>query len=184
MMKNSIVCQIQLGIFRYHNKVVAELNKTPPSTWNTPDDLFTSARNEVRWTYQLILVEDFLPRIIRHEVLSDLQGHTPHDRKDVYVLYTRSKRANLPREFVGAAYRYGHSGVRFGYRLNTAKRLPIFVGTDPTKPVVPPAPDDSLLGFDPLPTSHIMADWGRFFPASANAQALFTARLDHYDSRG
>ncbi|WP_131114106.1 peroxidase family protein [Lichenihabitans psoromatis] len=159
--ENSIVCQIQLGMIRYHNTIVAALKTEPPETWNVPNDLFASAQNEVRWTYHLILVHDLLPRIIKHEVLADLEGHTPHERKGAYALYTQEKRANLPREFVGAAYRYGHSGVRFGYRLNTMTRLSIFKGTQP--PVV----DDSLLGFDPLPTTHVIDDWGRFFPASA-----------------
>ena len=160
--ENSIVCQIQLGMIRYHNRVVAALKAEPPASWNVPNDLFASARNEVRWTYQLILVEDFLPRIIRADVQEDLRHRTPQDRRDAYALYTRDKRANLPREFVGAAYRYGHSGVRTGYRLNRGTRLPIFPGTGPDeKPN-----DDSLLGFDPLPTAHVIDDWGRFFPAT------------------
>ena len=158
--ENSIVCQIQLGFIRYHNRVVQELKNANPATWNTKGDLFSSARNEVRWTYQLLLVQDFLPRIINHDVLKDLQGRTPHDRTGAYALYTSHKRANLPREFVGAAYRYGHSGVRFGYRLNPQTILSIFNGTEK------PQFDDSLLGFDPLPPSHIIDSWQRFFPNS------------------
>ena len=112
------------------------------------------------WTYQRILVEDFLPRIIREEVLADLRGRTPLERRGAYALYTEDKRANLPREFVGAAYRYGHSGVRTGYRLNKDRRLSIFPGTQ-DKPDA-----ESLLGFDPLPPLHVIDDWGRFFPAT------------------
>ncbi len=159
--ENSIVCQIQLGMIRYHNKVVAALKSEDPSKWNVPNNLFASAQNEVRWTYQLILVQDFLPRIICADVLTDLQGRTPYERRNAYVLYTSDKRANVPREFVGAAYRYGHSGVRTGYRLNSGLALDIFPGTDKT------APSGSLLGFDPLPGSHIIDSWARFFPATA-----------------
>ena len=160
--ENSIVCQIQLGMIRYHNQVVAALEAGPRAEWNVPGDLFNSARNEVRWTYQRILVEDFLPRIIRDKVLEDLRDRTPDQRRGAYALYKRDKRANLPREFVGAAYRYGHSGVRTGYRLNERKRLAIFPGTGPSE-----TPDDeSLLGFDPLPNSHVIDDWERFFPDS------------------
>ena len=158
--ENSIVCQIQLGMIRYHNKIVAALTAEDPSTWNTPGNLFRSAQNEVRWTYQLILVEDFLPRIIQGQVMADLQSLSPQDRSNAYVLYTKDKRANMPREFVGAAYRYGHSGVRTGYRLNPQTSLTIFPGT------APPPPADSLLGFDPLPISHVIDSWERFFPAS------------------
>ena len=158
--ENSIVCQIQLGMIRYHNKIVAALKTEDPAKWNTPNNLFVSAQNEVRWTYQLILVQDFLPRIIQKDVLTDLQGHTPHERRNAYILYTSDKRANVPREFVGAAYRYGHSGVRTGYRLNQGTALDIFPGTKP------PVPSESLLGFDPLPVSHIIDTWTRFFPAT------------------
>ncbi len=159
--ENSIVCQIQLGMIRYHNKVVDALKATPPAQWNTPGDLFTSARHEVTWTYQMIVIYDFLPRIVAAEVLADLADKSVQVRRGAYVLYTSDKRANLPREFVGAAYRYGHSGVRTGYRLNGTTRLSIFPGStsDPNA--------DSLLGFDPLPTLHIIDDWERFFPASA-----------------
>ena len=158
--ENSIVTQIQLGMIRYHNRVVAALKTEPSAGWNTPGNLFVSAQNEVRWTYQRILVEDFLPRIIDNAVLEDLQGKTPHQRRNAYALYTTRKRANLPREFVGAAYRFGHSGVRTGYRLNTVKRLPIFPAT------IDPAGTDSLLGFDPLPANHVIESWERFFPAT------------------
>ena len=163
--ENSIICQIQLGMIRYHNKVVAALKTEDPSTWNTPKNLFASAQNEVRWTYQLILVQDFLPRIIQNDVLADLQGRTPHQRRNVYVLYTSDKRANVPREFTGAAYRYGHSGVRTGYRLNNNQPLTIFPSTQPPAPPTQPS-TDSLLGFDPLPATHIIDTWARFFPAT------------------
>ncbi len=157
--ENSIVCQLQLGFIRYHNKVVAAL-KADPGRWTAPGDLFTSAQNEVRWTYQLLLVGDFLPRIIAADVLADFQNKTPATRKAAYLLYTPDKRANLPREFVGGAYRYGHSGVRTGYRLNTQTALSIFPGStgDPNA--------DSLLGFDPLPAAHVVDSWERFFPAT------------------
>jgi hypothetical protein len=159
--ENSIVCQIQLGFIKYHNTIVDRLKGEPTNTWNTPSDLFVSARNEVRWTYQQLVVEDFLPRIIRAEVLADLRVSSKTDRAEAYILYTPDKRDNLPREFVAAAYRYGHSGVRTGYRLNTQTRLSIFPSSDQTA-----QSDDSLLGFDPLPKHHVMDNWGRFFPLS------------------
>ncbi len=157
--ENSIVCQIQLGFVKYHNAVVQRLKNEDPTTWNMPGDLFRSAQNEVRWTYQKIVTEDFLPRIIRADVLADLQGKTAAQRSDAYKLYTADRRSNLPREFVAAAYRFGHSGVRTGYRLNRQTRLSIFPSSNDTNQA-----DDSLLGFDPLPKHHVIDDWGRFFP--------------------
>jgi hypothetical protein len=160
--ENSIVCQIQLAVIKYHNAIVNLLKGESSETWNTPGDLFTSARNEVRWTYQQLIMEDFLPRIIKSDVLADLHGKTQAERAEAYVLYkSTEQRANLPREFVVAAYRYGHSGVRTGYRLNTKTRLSIFPSSDQTD-----QDDDSLLGFDPLPKHHVVDSWSRFFPKS------------------
>jgi len=158
--ENSIVCQIQLAMIKYHNAIVERLRGEDPKKWNAPNQLFASARNEVRWTYQQIVVEDFLPRIISEKVLAGLQGLTREQRADNYVLYdTETMRKNLPREFVVAAYRYGHSGVRTGYRLNTTTRLSIFQSSEQMDQST-----DSLLGFDPLPKHHVIDDWGRFFP--------------------
>jgi hypothetical protein len=160
--ENSIVSQIQLSFVKYHNAVVDALKSRDPMTWNTPLRLFESARNEVRWAYQRILVEDFLPRIIRSDVLENLRGLTPAVRAKNYALYTEDRRRNLPREFVAAAYRFGHSGVRTGYRLNAipANRFNIFPSSQDSATTDP----DSLLGFDPVPNQHVIDIWARFFP--------------------
>jgi Animal haem peroxidase len=155
--ENSIVSQIHLTFIKFHNAVVAKLKITQPDLQGTL--LFQTAQKEVRWAYQLLVIEDFLPRIVQKPVLEDLEYKSIADRKHRYALYTDKKRTNLPLEFVGAAYRFGHSGVRFGYRLNTETALSIFPPTEPTTSGV-----DSLLGFDPLPESHVIDDWGRFFP--------------------
>ncbi|GGP18839.1 peroxidase family protein [Silvimonas iriomotensis] len=169
--ENSIVCQIQLGFIRYHNAIVQRLNGEDPGTWVVPDNLFESARAEVRWTYQLLLIHDFLPRIIDASVLAPFTG-SKAERESVYKLYpddqytdafgdVTRRRGNLPLEFVGAAYRFGHSGVRTGYRLNKHTKLSIFPGSKDL------SGEESLLGFDPLPRSHVIDDWGRFLTYTA-----------------
>ena len=163
--ENSIVSQVQLGVIKYHNAVVEFLRPKDPASWNTPFSLFVSARNEVRWTYQTLVVHDFLRRIVRGEVLEGLDGKSVAERARNYALYTEDKRGNLPREFVAAAYRFGHSGVRTGYRMNAGmgNRFSIFPSSrDPgTK-----AGADSLLGFDPVTNNQVIDSWERFFPAS------------------
>ena len=155
--ENSIVNQIQQTFIRFHNKVVAELAAKNPGLRG--GDLFKRARDEVRWAYQQIIVDDFLPRIVEAAVIDNFQ------QTKKYELYPDGPlRKNLPREFVAAAYRFGHSGVRTGYRLqgvpgpNNGTILPIFTN--------PPAAnaDDSLVGFDPLPARHQIDQWARFFP--------------------
>jgi Animal haem peroxidase len=174
--ENSIICQIQLVFIKYHNAVVKALSKSNPELTGTA--LFNEARNQVRWAYQKLVIEDFLPRIVQAEVFADLKkARTPESRKHLYALYTNDKRSNLPREFVVAAYRFGHSGIRTGYRLNgdlrdksKGTRLSIFAPSrkldtnETTLPPYDPSFQDSLLGFDPLPKNHVIDNWERFFP--------------------
>lgn len=153
--ENSIVNQIQQIFIRFHNKVVAELAAKDSNLRG--GGLFQRARDEVRWAYQQIILDDFLPRIVDAATLD--QFLYP---KKTYKLYKEDLRSNLPREFVAAAYRFGHSAVRTGYRLqgregsSNGTILPIF--TNPPAQV-----DDSLVGFDPLPLRHVIDNWGRFF---------------------
>jgi hypothetical protein len=164
--ENSIVSQFQLAFIKYHNAVVDALKKVDPKKLNTPNDVFTSARNEVRWTYQSLVVKDFLKRIVKAEVFSDLESALTHEvRETSYALYTKDKRGNLPREFVAAAYRFGHSQVRTGYRTNakTKRGFPIF------PPSTAPKSKDalgSLVGFEPITNQEVIDHWGRFFPDS------------------
>ncbi len=161
--ENSIVSQIQLSFIKYHNAVVDKLKTQPPASWNVPGALFVSARNEVRWTYQTLVVEDFLQRIVRPEVLEGLHGTNKFARARNYALYTEDKRSNLPREFVAAAYRFGHSGVRTGYRMNAGidNRFSIFPASNDA---TTQAGALSLLGFDPVTNNQVIDSWERFFP--------------------
>lgn len=179
--ENVIVGQIQLLVVRYHNAVVKKLKAEGTALSGTA--LFEKARNEVRWTYQTLVIEDFLPRIVQAEVLKNLhEAISVEERAPLYALYTPDKRGNLPREFVVAAYRYGHSGVRQGYRLNGVPSTPfpfgtilnIFPGSGPIDAADPADPADptkeiTLLGFKPLPATHVIDDFGRFFPTTKPA---------------
>jgi Animal haem peroxidase len=163
--ENSIISQIHLSFIKFHNEVVAEIQAR---TGLSGTALFEAARNEVRWAYQKLVIEDFLPRIVKCEVLADLQkAQNPANRSTCYALYTEDKRINLPREFVAAAYRFGHSGVRFGYRLNSDNDLK---SNQPGRFSIFPSSDNprgsSLLGFDPLTKTDRIDDWGRFFPTT------------------
>ena len=179
--ENSIVNQIQQTFIKFHNQVVRTLVQNGEASRGTA--LFKKARDQVRWAYQTVIVQDYLPRIVEHTTLNAfVQTRAASKNKDdAYVLYKPALRSNLPREFVVAAYRYGHSMVRTGYRLNGQTRLPIFT----------PSNDGelSLLGFDPLPASHVIDDWGRFFPVDhprpgshLTVNAGETAEDPEYDS--
>ena len=158
--ENSIVSQIQAGFINFHNAVATKLAATRGLKGPA---LFEAARNEVRWTYQRILVEDYLPRIISGEVRTAFEEARAPDargkstRSGAYVLYVPMNRQSLPLEFAAAAYRFGHSMVRNGYSLQGDRLFPIFDGA---------MDDTSLIGFQPLPPIHVIKDWRRFFPDS------------------
>ena len=152
--ENSIVCQIQLAMVKFHNAVVRKLAATVPA-----GRLFERARQEVTWTYQRIVLEDYLLRIVNTHTHDFFTQRRASLGEAAYDLYTRNLRDNLPKEFVGAAYRFGHSMVRTGYRLNAQFKQFIFKADDDD-------PNNSLVGFQPLPANHVIDDWGRFFTPS------------------
>ena len=74
--ENSIICQLHIAFIRFHNEVIKRLDRARLQT-----TLFERARNEVRWTYQRILVEDFLPRLVRADVRKDFDDRRSPDRE-------------------------------------------------------------------------------------------------------
>ncbi len=149
--ENSIICQLQLVMIKFHNAVVRYFH----GIGLTKRELFERARQEVTWTYQRIVLEDYLRRVVNADTYCAFTQQHAKRSEAAYKLYKKSLRTNLPIEFVGAAYRFGHTMVRTGYRLNTETKKLVFDGSKLTV--------QSLVGFQPLPTSHLIDHWGRFF---------------------
>jgi Animal haem peroxidase len=149
--ENSIVCQIQLAFIKFHNAVVRKL----AAQGLAGSALFKRARQEVSWTYQHIVLEDYLRRIVNAHTYDFFSQRRAELGDKAYDLYPHVKRTAIPIEFAGAAYRFGHSMVRTGYRLNSRFKSFIFDGK--------PLNDTSLVGFQPLPANHVIDDWRRFF---------------------
>ena len=174
--ENSIVCNLQMRFIAFHNAVADKLSSRDPTLSSNTSAWFKRAQQEVRWTYQVIVTRDFLKRIVRASVLSDFDGVRQPDAKDLttrdeaFRLYPPAKRSAIPLEFSGAAYRYGHSAIRFGYRLSDATILPIF-NTAVGNAANQNNPAFSLVGFGPLPLSHVILNWERFFPSPASGHA-------------
>jgi hypothetical protein len=162
--ENSIVSQIQAAFIAFHNLVAKRI---ADATAMSGAQLLKAARQEVTWTYQRVLLEDYLPRIIRSDVISAFEHRRRPDSRgrstnaNAFRIYSPANRAALPLEFSGAGYRFGHSMVRNGYFLQDNQSFPIFDG----------AMDQmSLVGFQPLPKEHVIQAWERFFPDSAQEE--------------
>ena len=154
--ENSIVCNIQAAMIQFHNTVVARLAKQDGTLRGKP--LFVAARKLVRWTYQQIVVEDYLARVIEPATYGAFRTRLADQGEKAFAMYqndARNLRSGLPIEFAGAAYRFGHSMVRTGYKLNAEHA--------PQKIFTPGVGENSLMGFGRLPANH-WAEWKRFFP--------------------
>ena len=145
--ENSIVSQLQGLFLRFHNRLVDQYGKMPGIA-------FGDIQQKLRFHYQYLILNDFLPRIVHKSVLDQLKTNGRYDHKKMKFYHWKND-PFMPVEFSVAAYRLGHSMVRPGYRLNDGRNslLPIFPD--------PPGSAHGLTGFRPIHTGHAI-DWGRF----------------------
>ena len=167
--ENVIVSQLQGLFLRFHNRYRAEHRSLS----------FEAVQQHVRFHYQWVVTTDFLRRVVSRAVLERVMPHVfgngdrPSDVVDdppVLRFYHPRDAAFMPLEFSAAAYRFGHSMVRPGYRLNDAVGvLPIFALTS-SPDGCEPAPD-TLRGFRAM--NHAWAiDWARFLDTAPRAAGL------------
>jgi hypothetical protein len=157
--ENVIVSQLQGMMQRFHNRMVEIMTKTNPEIG------FSEVNLEVRRHYQWAVIHDFLPKIVRGDVLDavssaiaeptkSFKAHPPH------LKFYKCRMPIMPVEFSVAAYRLGHSMVRPGYRVNEfTSPLLIFDAENPT---------NGLNAFGDFPKSWGI-DWQRFIDLGLRA---------------
>jgi hypothetical protein len=149
--ENSIVSQLQGLFLRFHNRTVKDHPEINPETD------FDKLQKLVRFHYQFVVLNDFLPRIVHSSVLANLKTDGRFDRNKLDFFHWKHE-PFMPVEFSVAAYRLGHSMIRPGYRLNDAVLLPIF---PVSKKIDPPAGlPEGLTGFRAMNPAWAI-DWGR-----------------------
>jgi hypothetical protein len=143
--ENAIVSQLQGLFLRLHNRAIKD----------NPNLEFADVQRLVRFHYQFVVLNDFLPRIVHSSVLSDLKSNGKYDFSKLKFFHWKHD-PFMPVEFSVAAYRLGHSMIRPGYRLNDNDQtlLPIF-------PVPSQNLKEGLTGFRALNPAWGI-DWGRF----------------------
>ncbi len=155
-----IVSQLHLALIRFHNAVVDRLR----STFTPESEVVDEARRLTCWHYQWVVVHDFLKRLVGPEVLSEVLVKDKRTKgwKADLRFYAWRNTPFMPVEFSGAAYRFGHSMVRDGYKLNEELDvIPVF------SPALTPNPLQQLGGFRPLP-KRWKVDWSMFFVVSGS----------------
>jgi hypothetical protein len=148
-----LMSQLHLGMLKAHNAFVDELRRAGTAN----DGLFNEAARQLRWHYQWIVLNEFLPALV---------GQTLRDqvlREGARWFRPGHHGPFIPLEFADAAYRYGHSQIRHLYQLN--------IQSDP----VPLFPD--LLGFRPVPRQRTV-DWTLFFDAPGTKSAQRSKKID------
>jgi len=156
--ENVLISQLHLLFLRFHNAVFKD--HTDPALGLA--ERFEAAQKLVRWHYQSIVVNEFLPRICGvtnvKRMLREPQDWFAHG-------------AFMPVEFSVAAYRFGHSQVRPGYALGTGRGAALF----PDNPSAPPSPGD-LRGGRPVP-ANLVVDWAFFFGPDAQPGKLVDTKI-------
>jgi hypothetical protein len=151
--ENTLVSQLQGLFLRFHNRLITEKKLK-----------FADAQKTLRFHYQWMLIHDFLLKLVNKETLHAVfphlaSGKSIADDPPVMKFYHPKNEAFMPLEFSVAAYRFGHSMVRPGYRLNDGAKnlLPIF----PLDEQQGQQPHSSLRGFT-APADDWAIDWARF----------------------
>ena len=139
--ENLVLSQFTVTMLRVHNRLVEELEAAGE------ENPLLAAQQLLRWHYQWLIIEDFLPRICDEEVLGDI---LENGRR--YFTLGDGERPYIPLEFAGAAYRYGHSQIQESYVINDdVGERDLFAG-----------PGETLRGFRPIDDEEVV-DWEYFF---------------------
>ncbi len=156
--ENKIVSQLHAVMVRFHNRMVEFIKQRDKVT---PE--FAQVQRAVRWHYQWVVLNDFLPKIVGQQVVDKIlprikKGTSVREQEPNLLYFEWQKQPFMPIEFSAAAYRFGHSMVRPIYRLNTKlNRKVIFPGDGEDKDNT-----HSLGGFRPIPKDFAI-DWSLFF---------------------
>jgi hypothetical protein len=104
-----MISGLHAAFLKFHNHAVDVVSA---SDRESPDEVFRRARRLTTWHYQWMIVHEFLPLFVGEETVDDILRN---GRK-----FYRPGIVQIPVEFQGAAYRFGHSMVRPSYRANLA----------------------------------------------------------------
>ena len=146
--ENLIVNQLHLAMLKFHNALVDHVR----ARGTTGAQVFEEAQRLTRWHYQWMIIHEFLPRTVGGDVVRDVLNTPPRDR-----FYQFRNQPFIPVEFAVAAYRFGHSQVRPGYRVNAGFAASIF---NSALPLEDPDPNDLRGG---KRAARRFVEWQRFF---------------------
>ncbi|MGH7871098.1 MAG: peroxidase family protein, partial [Candidatus Binatia bacterium] len=114
--ENLMIAGLHAAFLLFHNRVVDVLSNKllrlvdSRGSGNDADEIFRRARRVTTWHYHWMILHEFLPLFVGQEMVNKILRN---GRK-----FYRPEVTQIPVEFQGAAYRFGHSMVRPSYRAN------------------------------------------------------------------
>lgn len=158
--ENLVLAQLHVAFLKLHNLVIGDeamLTSSPHYRRQAESD-FAAARRAVSWHYQWLVRNDYLNKILHHDVFKEL----PALEKTKLGAKTPFQ---IPIEFSVAAFRFGHSMVRDEYMFNATQDA-AHGGSVHLQDLLDQT--GSTQGFLALPTDWVI-DWDRFFGAGSSS---------------
>jgi Animal haem peroxidase len=123
--ENVVISGLQAAFIKFHNRMVDKVraDRLVHDTRDT-NAVFSAARNQTRWHYQTMLLQEFLPQVVGQSMVDNVL------RFGGRFYRPGTGEAFMPVEFQTGVWRIGHSMVRPSYRIN-------FTGQPANKPNAP-----------------------------------------------
>jgi hypothetical protein len=157
--ENRVLSQMQLAMIRFHNAVVDALYESDENDYEG-EELFEEARRLVRWHYQYVVIEDYLPAICGQAVVDEIKYRgrrffCPNDGTPY-----------IPIEFAVAAYRFGHSMMPQNVQVQRGENAFQLYG------------NTFGFGFDPLTDQQAVVDWNELTATTEDRNVQHAEELD------
>ena len=166
---NLILAQLHLAFVKFHNAIYDQVNgiedgyeKKNDQGDRVSEDRFEKTQRLVRWHYQWIILREYLPLIVGPKMVAKVLAEGPQCYKWESTNPNLESDPFIPLEFSVAAYRFGHSQVRSGYRLNDNYE----VGVLPLFSSKPSGAERQDLQGGPIKRKHVV-NWKNFFDTHA-----------------
>lgn len=162
--ENFILSQLHCLFLQFHNQVAEYLHSL--KSQKSREHLYAEARKAVVWTYQYLILNEYLPKLLHDQSLIKLglgQFKIIDAKPDIQPFLTP--------EFIVAALRIGHSQVRQFYKINDADKSFELYSSNPKK-------EADLRGFKRDKRRHEI-DWSLFFnTGKPGREAQFSRLMD------
>lgn len=168
--ENKIIVQVHLLFEKLHNKIHSQKIATTGAgvQHDAGSDIFNESREETQKVFRRIVIHDYLPRITSQSLMKTVFGKLGTNTA-LYSIAAENVRKKarshglsedevlqifpMPVEFAHAAFRFGHTQLQDGYRLNALTQLKLFLTE---------AGDRDLRGDEEI-TADLEIDWKYFF---------------------